>query len=64
MTATARNRKKSEGLGDTVAKVMEKLKIDIAAKKVAEFFGTDCGCDARRQKLNKLFPYKEDKANI
>jgi glycerol dehydrogenase-like iron-containing ADH family enzyme len=60
MSATARNR--SKGLGDTVAKVTEKLKIDVAAKKVAEFFGSDCGCDARRQKLNKLFPYKEDKA--
>lgn len=63
MTATSRNRK-SKGLGDTIAKAAEKLKIDVAAKKVADFFGTDCGCDRRRQKLNKLFPYKEDKANI
>jgi hypothetical protein len=59
-SATARNR--SKGLGDTVAKVTEKLKIDLAVKKTFEFFGSDCGCDARRQKLNKLFPYK-DKAN-
>lgn len=58
MTATARDRK-SKGLGDTVAKVTEKLKIDVAVKKTFEFFGSDCGCDARRQKLNKLFPYKD-----
>jgi hypothetical protein len=61
MSATARNRK-SSGLGDTIAKATEKLKIDVAVKKTFEFFGSDCGCDRRRQKLNKLFPYKEDKA--
>ncbi len=58
MTATARDRK-SKGLGDTVAKVTERLKIDVAVKKAFEYFGSDCGCDARRQKLNKLFPYKD-----
>lgn len=63
MTATNRNRK-SRGLGDTIANATEKLKIDVAAKKVAEFFGTNCGCDRRRQKLNKLFPYKDNNTNI
>jgi glycerol dehydrogenase-like iron-containing ADH family enzyme len=58
MSATFRSRK-SKGLGDTIAKVTEKLKIDIAAKKTFEFFGTNCGCDARQQKLNRLFPYKD-----
>jgi hypothetical protein len=57
MSATSRNRK-LEGLGDVVAKVTEKLKIDVVVKKTAEFFGTDCGCDGRRQKLNKTFPIK------
>jgi hypothetical protein len=57
MSATSRNRK-VEGVGDVIAKVTSKLKIDVGVKKVAEFFGGDCGCDARRQKLNKLFPIK------
>jgi aconitase A len=55
--ATGRTRK-IEGLGDIVAKVTEKLKIDLVAKKTAEFFGTDCGCDGRRKKLNEIFPIK------
>jgi hypothetical protein len=57
MSATARTRK-IEGLGDVVAKVTEKLKIDVAVKKTAEFFGTSCGCDGRRKKLNEIFPIK------
>ena len=33
----------------------QKTKID----KVAKFIlGEDCGCEERKQKLNKLFPYK------
>lgn len=58
MSATARNRKKPEGLGDVIAKVTSKLKIDVGVKKIAEFFGNDCGCDGRRQKLNERFPIK------
>jgi glycerol dehydrogenase-like iron-containing ADH family enzyme len=58
MSATARDRK-SKGLGDTVAKITEKLKIDVAVKKTFEYFGSGCGCDARQQKLNRLFPYKD-----
>jgi hypothetical protein len=58
MSATSRNRK-IEGLGDVVARVTEKLKIDIVVKKTAELFGTNCGCDGRRKKLNSRFPIKE-----
>ena len=53
--------KKSKGLGDTVEKVLKKTKID----KVAKFIlGEDCGCEARKEKLNKLFPYKNAKCLI
>lgn len=46
--------KKSKGLGDTIAKVTEVTGMD----KVAKFIlGEDCGCDKRKTKLNKLFPY-------
>jgi len=45
----------SKGLGDTVDKITTKTGIKKVVKKV---FGDDCGCEERRQKLNKLFPYK------
>ena len=50
-------KKKSEGLGDTIAKVTKKTGIDKLVKFVA---GEDCGCDKRREKLNKLFPYNSN----
>jgi hypothetical protein len=51
--------KPSEGLGDTIAKITELLKIDELAQKIAESLGQeDCGCERRKDKLNELFPYK------
>ncbi len=50
---------KSQGLGDTVAKITHFFKIDILADRIARLFGKeDCGCDRRRKKLNKIVPYK------
>ena len=45
---------KSTGLGDTIAKITEATGIDKLVKFIA---GEDCGCDERKEKLNKLFPY-------
>lgn len=45
---------KSQGLGDSVEKVLKATGIDKVAKKV---LGDDCGCEERKQKLNKMFPY-------
>lgn len=47
-------KKKSEGLGDDVEKVLKKTGI----KKIINIFldGKDCGCEERKQKLNTLFP--------
>jgi hypothetical protein len=53
----AKHDKLSKGLGDTVAKAMKYTGI----KQVVEAFtpeGEDCGCDKRKDKLNKLFKYK------
>jgi len=50
----AKQDKKSKGLGDTVAKVTKATGIDKAVKFIA---GEDCGCDERKEKLNKLFAY-------
>ena len=49
-------KKKSKGLGDTIAKVTKATGIDKAVKFIA---GQDCGCDERKAKLNKLFPYNK-----
>jgi hypothetical protein len=46
----------SKGLGDTLEKVFKKTGIDKVVKFIA---GEDCGCDERKDKLNKLFPYRK-----
>jgi hypothetical protein len=46
--------KKSKGLGDTIEKITKATGIDKVAKAV---LGDDCGCDERKEKLNKMFPY-------
>ena len=49
---------KSEGLGDTIAKITSATKLDKLAEKIAEVAGAeDCGCQARRETLNQMFPY-------
>jgi len=48
----------STGLGDTLAKITKATGIDKLVKFVA---GEDCGCEERKEKLNKLFPYAKPK---
>ena len=48
--------KQSEGVGDTVAKITKATGVDKLVKFIA---GEDCGCDDRKEKLNKLFTYKK-----
>ena len=47
---------KPEGLGDTIAKVTGAIGLDKAVKAIV---GEDCGCDERKEKLNKLFNYRK-----
>ena len=47
---------KSEGLGDTVEKVLEVTGVSKVAKWL---LGEDCKCDERKAKLNNLFPYRK-----
>lgn len=49
--------KRSIGLGDTIEKITTKTGIKAA---VHLLFGPDCGCEKRKEKLNKLFPYKTE----
>jgi len=50
-------KKQAQGLGDTI----EQITTATGIKKVVEVFskatGLDCGCDKRKETLNKLFPY-------
>lgn len=46
----------SEGLGDTVEKVLEVTGVAKLAKWV---MGEDCKCDERKALLNKFFPYRK-----
>jgi len=47
---------KSKGLGDTI----EKITTATGIKKAVEIFtnGKDCNCNARKEKLNQLLPYR------
>jgi len=54
--ATRTPKKKAEGLGDTVAQITKATGIDKLVKFIA---GEDCGCDARKAKLNEMFPYNK-----
>ena len=49
---------KSKGLGDTIEKITTATGIKKFVHKVA---GDDCGCNKRKQILNKVFPYKKNK---
>ena len=51
-----RSTTESTGLGDTVEKVLEVTGIGKVAKWL---LGEDCGCDKRKEALNKMFPYKK-----
>jgi len=46
---------KSKGLGDTIEKIAKITGI----KKVVEAVTEDCGCQKRKEMLNKKFPYKK-----
>lgn len=46
----------SSGVGDTLEKVFKATGVADAVKFIA---GDDCGCDERKEKLNKMFRYRK-----
>jgi hypothetical protein len=48
----------SKGLGDTIEKITTATGVKKLVHKVA---GSGCGCNKRKQTLNKVFPYKNKK---
>jgi hypothetical protein len=48
---------KPRGLGDTVENFTKKTGIKTVVDKVSEATGVPCGCSARKDALNRIFPY-------
>ena len=51
---------KSKGLGDTVEKITKATGVKSLVEYVTADIlkSDDCGCEKRKTKLNKMFPYK------
>lgn len=59
-----KNKTNSQGLGDTIAKLTHFTGMDKLAKKLSRLVGKeDCGCERRRDKLNKIIPYNKNKGH-
>jgi hypothetical protein len=50
---------KSKGLGDDIEKFTKATGIKSIVGKVSDRLNIPCGCEGRRDALNKLFPYKK-----
>jgi hypothetical protein len=50
-------KRRPKGLGDTVEQITTATGIKAVMHKVSEITGHDCGCQQRKEFLNKAFPY-------
>jgi len=50
---------KAQGLGDSIKKFASATGITRVAEKISKITGRDCGCNKRRDSLNRAFPYKK-----
>lgn len=50
---------KATGLGDSIEKITKATGIKAVVEFLEEKLDFDCGCDKRKEALNKLFPYKK-----
>lgn len=48
----------SKGVGDTIEKITKATGIKAVVDAFVDATGIDCGCEARKDALNKAFPYK------
>ena len=54
------NMAQSKGLGDTIEKITTATGIKSLTQLAMEAAGKkDCGCNKRKEKLNKILPYKK-----
>jgi hypothetical protein len=49
---------KSIGLGDSIEKFTKATGIKSIVDKVSQGLNIPCGCESRRNALNKILPYK------
>ena len=52
-------KQKSKGLGDTIEKITTATGIKGAIGALHKVTQRDCGCNKRKEALNKAFPYKK-----
>jgi hypothetical protein len=50
--------RKAKGLGDTIEQITTATGIKAVVDKISEVTGIDCGCDNRKEALNKLWSYR------
>tara|TARA_R110002020_G_scaffold241365_3_gene454507 strand:- start:1281 stop:1439 length:159 start_codon:yes stop_codon:yes gene_type:complete len=50
---------KSRGLGDTIEKITKVTGIKKVVEGVSRATGKDCGCNKRKDTLNRVFPYQK-----
>ena len=48
---------KSKGLGDSIEKITKATGIKKVVDTVSKVTGKDCGCNKRKNQLNRLFAY-------
>jgi len=53
-------KRKAKGLGDTIEAITEATGIKAVVETFSKATGLDCGCDKRKETLNRLFPYAAD----
>ncbi len=50
---------KSKGLGDSIEKITKATGIKTMVDNISEGLNIPCGCQGRKDALNKIFPYKK-----
>lgn len=53
-------KKKAKGFGDTIEAITEATGIKAVVEVFSKATGLDCGCNKRKETLNKLFPYNSN----
>lgn len=51
--------RKPKGLGDTIEQITTATGIKAVVDKISEVTGIDCGCEERKELLNKLWTYRQ-----
>ena len=58
MKNSKRNTRSTRGLGDRIENFTKKTGIKKVTEQIFNTLGVDCGCEERKEKLNKMFPGK------